>query len=102
MPQSFIDSCREHKFLLPADGREWLPANHLAWFVIDAVADMDLSAFYSGYRAARRSDLKVAFVGSNRGGHPRRDCDAQATGQVGDRGLVVAVHEAWDPAATTR
>jgi hypothetical protein len=30
-------------FLLPPDVREWLPADHLAWFVIDALAEMDLS-----------------------------------------------------------
>jgi transposase len=37
-------------FLLPPDVREWLPADHLAWFVIDAVAEMELSAFYAAYR----------------------------------------------------
>jgi hypothetical protein len=37
-------------FLTPADVREWLPEGHLAWFVIDAMAEMDLSAFYSAYR----------------------------------------------------
>src|SRR5437773_12451063 len=38
-------------FLLAPDVREWLPADHWAWFVIDAVAQMDLSAFYAAYRA---------------------------------------------------
>ena|SRR5438270_7998696 len=51
MPQNFIESRREQGFLLPPDVREWLPADHLAWFVIDAVARMDLRAFYAGYRA---------------------------------------------------
>lgn len=51
MAQNFIVSCREQGFLLPPDVREWLPADHLAWFVIDAVAEMDLSAFYGAYRA---------------------------------------------------
>jgi transposase len=51
MPQNFIESCREQGFLLPPDVREWLPADHLAWFVIDAVARMDLGAFYAVYRA---------------------------------------------------
>jgi transposase len=51
MPQNFIESCREQGFLLPPDVREWLPADHLAWFVIDAVARMDLGAFYAAYRA---------------------------------------------------
>jgi transposase len=31
--------------------REWLAADHLAWFVIDAVGEMDLAAFYAAYRA---------------------------------------------------
>src|SRR5246127_4168758 len=51
MPQNFIESRREQGFLLPPDVRDWLPADHLAWFVIDAVAQMDLSAFYAAYRA---------------------------------------------------
>ncbi len=51
MPQNFIEGCREQGFLLPPDVREWLPADHLAWFVIDAVAGMDLDAFYGAYRA---------------------------------------------------
>jgi hypothetical protein len=29
--------------LLPPDVRESLPADHLAWFVIDAVGEMELS-----------------------------------------------------------
>jgi hypothetical protein len=44
MAQNFIDSRREQGFLLPPDVRDWLPFDHLAWFVIDAVSDMDLSA----------------------------------------------------------
>jgi hypothetical protein len=28
-----------------------LPEDHLAWFVIDAVREMDLSLFYAAYRA---------------------------------------------------
>jgi transposase len=51
MPQNFIESRRGQGFLLPPDVRDWLPADHLAWFVIDAVAEMDLSAFYAAYRA---------------------------------------------------
>jgi transposase len=36
---------RDQPFLLPPDMREWLPAGHLAWFVIDAVAVLDLARF---------------------------------------------------------
>ena len=36
---------------MPPSLREWLPEDHLAWFVIDAVEEMDLGAFYGAYRA---------------------------------------------------
>jgi hypothetical protein len=68
MAQNFIESSREQGFLLPPDVREWLPADHLAWFVIDAVAEMDMSAFYAAYRAdghgraAYEPSLMVALV----------------------------------------
>ena len=68
MAQNFIESRREQGFLLPPEVREWLPADHLAWFVIDAVAEMDLSAFYTACRAdghgraAYEPSLMVALV----------------------------------------
>jgi hypothetical protein len=45
MAQNFIACDREQELLLPPSLREWLPEDHFAWFVIDAVAEMDLSAF---------------------------------------------------------
>jgi transposase len=51
MSQNFIESRREQGFLLPPDVRDWLAPDHLAWFVIEAVGQMDLSAFYAAYRA---------------------------------------------------
>jgi transposase len=68
MPQNFIEDRREQGFLLPPDVREWLPVDHLAWFVIDAVAEMEVSAFYAAYRAdghgraAYEPSLMVALV----------------------------------------
>src|ERR671917_921119 len=50
MAQRFVACDREQSFLMPPDVREWLPARHLAWFVIDAVAEMDLEVFYAAYR----------------------------------------------------
>jgi len=50
MPQNFIAVDRGQAFLLAPDVRDWLPEGHLAWFVLDAVAQMDLSAFYAAYR----------------------------------------------------
>src|SRR5215217_5719680 len=55
MGQRFVACDREQSFLMPPDVREWLPPRHLAWFVIDAVGEMDLDAFYAAYRVDGRS-----------------------------------------------
>src|SRR3954467_8226205 len=55
MGQRFVACDREQSFLMPPDVREWLPPRHLAWFVIDAVAEMDLDVFYAAYRVDGRS-----------------------------------------------
>src|SRR3954470_4598316 len=55
MGQRFVACDREQSFLMPPDVREWLPPRHLAWFVIDAVAEMELDAFYAAYRLDGRS-----------------------------------------------
>src|SRR6188472_1620223 len=55
MGQRFVACDREQSFLMPPDVREWLASRHLAWFVIDAVAEMDLEAFYAAYRVDGRS-----------------------------------------------
>src|ERR1044072_504544 len=68
MAQNFLACDREQELLLPPSLREWLPEGHLAWFVIDAVAEMDLSAFYAAYRddghgrAAHDPAMMVALV----------------------------------------
>ena len=46
MAQNFIDCDREQAFLLPPSLREWLAEDHLAWFVIEVVEQLDLAAFY--------------------------------------------------------
>jgi hypothetical protein len=51
MPQNFLACDRDQELLLPPNLRDWLPADHFAWFVLDAVAEMNLDAFYSAYRA---------------------------------------------------
>jgi transposase len=48
--QNFVACDRDQELLLPPSLREWLPDDHLAWFVIDAVEEIDLSAFYGAYR----------------------------------------------------
>ncbi len=51
MPQNFIASDRDQPLLLPPDLRDWLDEDHLAWFVIESVSELDLDPFYATYRA---------------------------------------------------
>ena len=51
MAQNFIGVDREQVLLLPPSLRDWLPEDHLVWTILDAVAEMNLDAFYGAYRA---------------------------------------------------
>ncbi|MGH2745849.1 MAG: transposase, partial [Thermoleophilaceae bacterium] len=68
MAQNFISCQREQAFLMPPSLREWLPEDHLAWFVIEAVEEVDLREFYAEYRAdghgraAYEPSMMVALV----------------------------------------
>jgi transposase len=53
---NFIPTEREQDLLLPPSLREWLPEQDLAWFIIDAVTQMDLKPFYSRYRSDGRGN----------------------------------------------
>src|SRR5215216_5705909 len=51
MAQNFLGCDRDQSLLLPPDLREWLDEDHLAWFVIEAIEELDLEPFYAAYRA---------------------------------------------------
>jgi transposase len=66
--QNFLACDRDQELLLPPSLRQWLPEDHLAWFVIDAVDAIDLSEFYGDYRddgwgrAAHEPAMMVALL----------------------------------------
>ena len=47
---NFVDCDRDQAFLLPPDLRDWLPADDLGHFVIEAVERVDLGAFKVNHR----------------------------------------------------
>jgi transposase len=51
MAYNFRACDRDQAFLLPPDLRDWLPSDHLAWFVLDVVDQLDLGPFLKAYRA---------------------------------------------------
>ena len=50
MAYNFLCGERDQPFLLPPDLRDWLPAGHLAWFILDVVDQLDLDPFYRAHR----------------------------------------------------
>ena len=68
MSQNFLPCERDQQLLMPTDLREWLPEEHLAWFVLDAVEELDLEPFYAVYRddgwgrAAHDPQMMVALM----------------------------------------
>ena len=50
MPQNFLACDRDQELLLPPSLRDWLGEDHLAWCVLDAVEQIDLSGIYAAYR----------------------------------------------------
>ncbi|MGA6948190.1 MAG: transposase [Solirubrobacterales bacterium] len=68
MSPNFLPCERDQQLLMPTDLREWLPADHLAWFVLDTVAELDLGPFYRAYRddgwgrAAHDPEMMVALA----------------------------------------
>ena len=55
---------RDQEFLLPPNMTDWLPADHVVWFLIDVVAALDLGEFYT--RAALRRDGRAARSAAGR------------------------------------
>src|SRR3954471_803370 len=50
MGARFIGCDRDQVFLMPPSLRDWVPDGHLVWTVLDAVAELELSAVYASYR----------------------------------------------------
>jgi transposase len=88
MPRDFRNYEPDQDFLLPPSPREWLPSNHLAFFISDAVDAMGVRAFYKRY--GDTGPGKQAF-------HPSMMVKvllyAYATGVFSSRRIAARLHE---------
>jgi transposase len=108
MAQNFIGCDRDQSFLLPPDVRDWLPEGHLAWFVLEAVAGMNLGEFYAAYRVdgvGRRAydpAMLVALLlyGYSRGVRSARKLERACVEDVAFR--MIAMMETPDHATIAR
>ena len=97
MPTSFLPYEPNQTFLLPPSPSEWLPENHLVYFVGDIIDRLDLQKFYARYEGDGRRNqpydpamlVKVLVYG-------------YATGVFSSRKLAtklyedVAISSAWE------
>ena len=58
-PKTFRPWNPEQTLLLPPSPVEWLPANHLVFFLLDLAAELDLSAIYAVYEARDPRGVKA-------------------------------------------
>ena len=54
MPTTFRPCAPDQSLLFPPSPRDWLPEGHLAFFIADSVAALDLRAFYAPYEGDGR------------------------------------------------
>lgn len=108
MAYNFTDCNREQAYLLPPSLRDWLSEDHFAWFLLDAVEKMDLSAFYAEYRPDGKGQkahhpeilLSVLLYGYCHGERSSRKLEALCKENVAYR--VLAADTAPDHCAFSR
>ena len=65
MAQNFLSCDREQAMLLPVSVSDWLPAGHLARFVVEVVERLELTAFYAALAYPVGSVWLVAVISSS-------------------------------------
>jgi len=58
MSKEYLPYDIDQRLLMPPDMRDWLPEGHLALFILDVVAALDLSKIHGVYEA--RDDRRTA------------------------------------------
>jgi len=108
MPVNVREADRDQLYLLPPSVADWLPEGHLAWFVLDVVGELDLSAFYAAYRDDGRGGavydpatmLAVLLYAYCTGERSSRRIERRLVDDVAYR--VVAANQAPDHATVAR
>jgi transposase len=49
--QNFLSCDRNQQYLMPPSVSEWLAEDHLVWFLLEVVDELDLGKLYAAYRA---------------------------------------------------
>ena len=108
MAYNYTEYNRAQTYLLPPNMKDWLPGDHLVWFVIDAVEQMDLGAFDAAYRSDGKGQqayhprmmLAVLLYAYCRGERSSRKIEALCVENVAYR--ILAVQEKPDHSCFAR
>ena len=108
MGYNLLMSDRDQEYLMPPSMRDWLAEDHLAFFIIDVVDELDLSAFYGAYRQDGRGGatydpalmLAVLFYAYAVGERSSRRIERRLRDDVAFR--VIAANTAPDHATIAR
>lgn len=108
MSETFLSVDRKTLFLLPPSMEEWLPEDHLARFVVEVVAQLDLSRIKTAY-AGRGSKayppevlLALLFYGYASGVFSSRKLERATYDSVAFRYIAAGYHPDHDTIATFR
>jgi len=111
MGKSFRSDDLNQLLLLPPSLHDWLPERHLARFLVDVVAALDLSAIYASYEAgdgrgqsayAPEMMLRVLLYGYATGVYSSRKIEARTYEDVAFRYLAADEHPDHDTFAEFR
>ena len=111
MGKSFRSDDLNQSLLLPPSLHDWLPQNHLARFLVDVVAALDLNAIYASYDAkdgrgqaayAPEMMLRVLLYGYATGVYSSRKIELRTFEDVAFRYLSADEHPDHDTIATFR
>jgi transposase len=85
MPARFVDVDRQTPMFLPCDLRDWLPADHLVHFLLDAVEPLSLNQFHVNVRGTGSEQYPPAMMLALL-------IYSYATGRFGSRTIEAAPH----------
>ena len=94
MTYNLLSCERDQSYLMPPSMKDWLSEGHLAWFIVDAVGQMDVREFYAAYRSdgwGAEEDVGFRVVAANRQPDVRTICRFRAEQEEALEELFVEV-----------
>jgi transposase len=85
MPARFVNVDRQTPMFLPCDLRDWLPADHIVHFILDAVEQLSLNHFHVNVRGTGSEQYPPAMMLALL-------IYSYATGRFGSRTIEAATH----------